>query len=220
MNDCKNKYCGGGLRLCCLECKTIDICPAPCPGDYTCKWAELTPSERYRAWYNTRMAIIAILLTVWVIGSLSVIMWMVNQLNDKVETIQIIKQTVDPVPDTTEANQGLTQEEFDLICKVVAAESRGEPYETMRYVASTIYNRSKEWGMTPTEIVTARGQYADPFSGHISEEVKWAVTDVFNGNPIPGVTHFHDTSVLPYWADDYTLKASRGTMRFYGGDKE
>lgn len=112
----------------------------------------------------------------------------------------------------------LTLEERDLIERVVATEARGEPIEGMAAVAQVIRDRSTEWGMTVTEVVTAPGQFAGPYTGEISPGVVQAVWAVFDeGMSVMEVptTHFHANYVVPYWTSGKVSRGSVGSHRFY-----
>lgn len=52
--------------------------------------------------------------------------------------------------------------DFDYVVGVVAAESRGEPYEGQVAVAQCILETSKKRMMTPEEVVKMKNRYASP----------------------------------------------------------
>jgi hypothetical protein len=110
----------------------------------------------------------------------------------------------------------LTQEERDLIERVVAAEARGETLKGQMAVANVIKDRAELWNMTPTEVVTAKGQFAEPFQGEISEDTKLAVEIIFDkGIRVfkDHVTHFASNN--PWWAENKTVIGSIGVHTFY-----
>ena len=175
-----------------------------------------------------------------VIATLIVCGIIVHRLNGVLQATNILieKLTIDDVLgandeciDETEkivvvANESLTHtdkntfacdSERELIERVVAAEARGEEYIGMVAVAQTIKDRGDLWGMTYTEVVNAPNQYAPPYSGTISDEVKQAVSDVFDNGcrafeePI---THFHSGSA-PYWANEKVNRGTIGRHSFY-----
>lgn len=122
---------------------------------------------------------------------------------------------------SVEVNQDkLTNEEFDLVCRVVAAEARGDSFQGMMAVAETIKTRHEQWGMTVTDVCTAPYQFAKPYQGEISTEVKVAVDDVFHKgkSAFDGEypTHFHNGTVNPYWASEKTYLGKVGSHYFYG----
>lgn len=109
--------------------------------------------------------------------------------------------------------------ERNLIERVVAAEARGESYEGMLAVAQTIKDRGDLWGMSYTEVVTAPAQFANPYQGEVSAEVKQAVADVFDNGARAfeePVTHFHNGTVSPSWANAHTFRGQIGSHYFYG----
>ena len=124
------------------------------------------------------------------------------------------KGVVGPVGDV----YTLTDEERDLVTRVVMAEARGEGYVGMLPVAQTILDRSSLWGMSVTEVITAPSQYADPYPGEITFEAQLAVSDVFDlgvrayDEP---VTHFHEVSITPDWTSDKACRGTVGNHRFW-----
>jgi hypothetical protein len=110
----------------------------------------------------------------------------------------------------------LTQEEREIIERVVAAEARGETLKGQMAVANVIKDRTELWNMTPTEVVTAKGQFAEPFQGEISEDTKLAVEIIFDkGIRVfeKPVTHFASNN--PWWAENKTVIGSVGVHTFY-----
>jgi spore germination cell wall hydrolase CwlJ-like protein len=83
----------------------------------------------------------------------------------------------------------LSAEEFNLVCRVVAAESRGQSAKGQRIIAQCIYDRltSNCYGKNVTEVVTAPGQFASPFQGDLEDypAVTYAVYSVFNEGLMP-----------------------------------
>ena len=119
----------------------------------------------------------------------------------------------------TISSSQFTEQERDLVCRVVSAESRGEDLQSQMAVAQVILDRSQLWGMTPTEVVTAPNQFAKPYKGEISDKTYLAVSNIFDGKirVFEGnTTHFHDDSVQPYWTDNKINRGNIGRMSFYG----
>lgn len=110
----------------------------------------------------------------------------------------------------------LTQEEREIIERVVAAEARGETLKGQMAVANVIKDRAELWNMTPEEVVTAKGQFAEPYQGEISEDTKLAVEIIFDkGIRVfkEPVTHFASNN--PWWAESKTVIGSIGVHTFY-----
>jgi hypothetical protein len=110
----------------------------------------------------------------------------------------------------------LTQEEREIIERVVAAEARGETLKGQMAVANVIKDRAELWNMTPKEVVTAKGQFAEPFQGEISEDTRLAVEIIFDkGIRVfkEPVTHFASNN--PWWAENKTVRGSIGVHTFY-----
>lgn len=108
--------------------------------------------------------------------------------------------------------------ERDLIERVVAAEARGEEYKGKIAVAQTIKDRGDLWGMSYEEVVLSPGQYAAPYKGEKSDEVKNAVSEVFDYGARAfeePTTHFHAEGVNPSWASEKVSRGQIGRHKFY-----
>lgn len=105
----------------------------------------------------------------------------------------------------------LTDTERDLVERVVMAEAGGESYECMVGVAQTIRERSEHWGQS-IKTTVRYPQYAKPYKGEISDDVKDAVSAVFDSGErqFPEyTTHFHADYVDPWWNES---KIQRGVI--------
>lgn len=75
----------------------------------------------------------------------------------------------------------LTNEDRDLVERVVTAESVGQPFEGQMAVAQCILNTAIARDMTPGEVVTAPDQYAAPADpARVTASVQEAVAFVFD----------------------------------------
>lgn len=111
----------------------------------------------------------------------------------------------------------LADSELTAIANVVSLEARGESYKGQCLVAQVIKNRAELWGKTPIEIITAKGQFATG-TAPITESVYKAVCDVFiKGYKVVDepITHFHTTSINPYWAKNKVAVITEGNHIFY-----
>jgi spore germination cell wall hydrolase CwlJ-like protein len=112
----------------------------------------------------------------------------------------------------------LTPQELDIVCRVVAAEARGEDLQGQMAVAQVIRDRAQYWDMSVTEVVTAPSQFAKPYQGEISDETYLAVANVFDGNmsvlEVP-TTHFHAEYMNPYWTSSKISRGSIGRHQFW-----
>ena len=124
----------------------------------------------------------------------------------------------DAEPEIVEPYYPLTEDERDLVERVVAAEARGEKIETQMAVAQTILNRAETRGQTVTEVCTAAYQFAKPYQGEVSEKTQDAVRFVFDDGAkvFDKVTHFYATWIdPPYWTESKEFKGEIGGVRFY-----
>lgn len=115
----------------------------------------------------------------------------------------------------------INETERDLIERVVAAEARGECFEGLCAVAQTIKDRGDSWGMSYTEVVSAPYQFAKPYNGEISDDVKQAVSCVFDqGYRVfdETTTHFYawDQIAPPSWTKEKVYLGNIGGHAFYG----
>ena len=110
----------------------------------------------------------------------------------------------------------LTPEERELVCRVVAAEARGENLQGQMAVAQVILDRAVLWDMPVTEVVSAPGQFADSYQGVLSDEIRLAVANVFDGGMrvfADPVTHFAEGE--PYWTAGKESRGSVGRHEFW-----
>lgn len=122
----------------------------------------------------------------------------------------------------------LTDEERELIVKVIASEARGESLECMMGCAQTIRDRAITRDKSITEIVTAPLQFAAPYAGTLSdglrERIESAVMFVFDyghTNIEYPVLNFFSEKVLtdpadwPTWAFSKEYITTLDGVRFY-----
>ena len=115
----------------------------------------------------------------------------------------------------------LTDEERELVERVVAAEARGESLECMMGVAQTIRDRCILRGQAPEKVCLSPWQYAAPYDGEISDMVKDAVLFTFDIGDSAleyPTTHFYAPELIspPDWTYSKTCRGTIGGARFYG----
>ena len=135
-----------------------------------------------------------------------------------IEPTEVIIPT-DAEPEEVEPYFPLTDEERELVERVVAAEARGESIECQMAVAQTILDRAISRKQTITEVCTAKYQFASPYKGEVSEKTQDAVFLVFdNGAKVfDKVTHFYASHLIdpPYWTESKEFKGEINSVRFY-----
>lgn len=90
-----------------------------------------------------------------------------------------IKGNDEEEPETAPAPRyNITEEELDIVARVVHSEARGEGFDGQALVAQCILNTAEATGKRPDEVVLEPGQYAAP-AAEASEEVIAAVRAVF-----------------------------------------
>ena len=135
-----------------------------------------------------------------------------------IEPTEVIIPT-DAEPEEVEPYFPLTDEERELVERVVAAEARGESNECQMAVAQTILDRVVSREQSITEVCTAKYQFASPYQGEVSEKTQDAVFLVFdNGAKVfDKVTHFYASHLIdpPYWTESKEFKGEINSVRFY-----
>ena len=139
-----------------------------------------------------------------------------------IEPTEVIIPT-DAEPEEVEPYFLLTDDERELVERVVAAEARGEGIECQMAVAQTILDRAVSREQSITKVCTAPYQFADPYQGEVSEKTQDAVFLVFdNGAKVfDKVTHFYASHLIdpPYWTEGKEFKGEINGVSFYA-DKE
>ncbi len=115
----------------------------------------------------------------------------------------------------------LTEEERQLVIGVVAAEARSESLEGMMAVAQSIRDRAITRSQSVTEVCLAPHQYAEPYTGEVSDRLVDAVMFVFDeGHSVLEypTTHFyqHEMILAPDWTQNLTCRGSIGAHTFFG----
>ena len=100
----------------------------------------------------------------------------------------------------------ITDEERELIEKVVAAEARGESIECMMAVSQVIRDRCITREQSVTEVLTAPNQFSAPYDGKVADRIKDAVSFTFDEGHSTfeyPVTHFYASHLIdpPDWTE-------------------
>lgn len=99
----------------------------------------------------------------------------IKQEHDEVEAVE-----EDEVLEHIETAFQLSDEERYIVEQVVMSECGNEPYEGIVAVAQCIYNTSVHKNMSPAAVVQVPGQYASMSSKEANDNVKEAVSQVFD----------------------------------------
>lgn len=227
--------CPKGYDRCCFKCQLKDLCPDSCTTTTNIEYPEkcqmrVHSEELRREKREKRMdgrflklyilGLVAFLSLIFmfmsIIGNQNTI---IMQQTDMLDKLNLIDQSIDGTAENrSEVNsEPLTDEARDIVERVVAAEARGEDLQGMMAVAQVIKDRSDLWDMHPVDVVFAEGQFARPYEGEISDEVKLAVANIFDGGMRvfdEPTTHFY-SGKEPYWADEKVNRGSIGCHKFY-----
>lgn len=116
-----------------------------------------------------------------------------------------------------EVEEVIVIEDFELICRLVAAEARGECYEGKKAVAQVVKDRmehSNTWfgGPTARGVIYKKGQFAKPWQGNIDAypDIAEAVEAVF----AKGERVFEDVAIYFYYPK-YSTTAGAAPIKRY-----
>ena len=90
---------------------------------------------------------------------------------------ELLKQL--PEDTSTRWHEPLSDEEFELVTRVVMAESGNQPFAGQVGVAQCIHDRMHRDNMSATEVVCAKNQFAEPYPYEVTQSVRDAVLAVF-----------------------------------------
>ena len=170
-------------------------------------------------WFWRAAIVIVVILLVSISGNQQSIVIMQTDALDKLNEISLAVEVAAPVSDPEPADPTaciLAPDERDLVCRIVMAEARGEDLQGQMAVAQVILDRSTLWDMSVTDVVTAPGQFADPYTGEISDFAQLAVANVFDGGVRvfdDPVTHFAEGD--PYWSVGKECRGRIGIHKFW-----
>jgi spore germination cell wall hydrolase CwlJ-like protein len=139
----------------------------------------------------------------------------------------VLAATLAGQPDMPRAGQ------IDVVAAVIAGEGRGEKWRGMCAIAQSIRHRggnAYQRVLEPGQYQVLTGTTAPVLVARMRREVgwedarvlaKWLVVGApkpFDGDPVNGATHFHDTSIKTPagWGP---LRAQVGKLRFFKPDK-
>ncbi|CDA89440.1 putative Cell wall hydrolase [Firmicutes bacterium CAG:238] len=114
----------------------------------------------------------------------------------------------------------ITDDERELIEKVVAAEARGESIECMMAVAQVIRDRCITREQSVTEVLTAPNQFSAPYDGKVADRIKDAVAFTFNEGHSTfeyPATHFYASHLIeaPDWTESMEYLGEIDGVSFY-----
>mgnify|MGYP004511609751 CR=1 FL=1 len=115
---------------------------------------------------------------------------------------------------------GITDDERELIERVVAAEARGESMECMMAVAQVIRDRCIAREQSPIKVLTTPNQFAEPYDGKITDRIKDAVSFTFDEGHSTfeyPATHFYASHLIdpPDWTEGMQYLGEIDGVSFY-----
>ena len=117
-----------------------------------------------------------------------------------------------------------TDEEFNILAKIIHAEAGAEPYEGKVAVGAVVLNRVKheKFGDSIEGVVMAKGQFEPVSNGRYSKSVPSredysAALDALNGvDPTKGATYFYAPSLTKNtWHETLNYLTTIGNHRFF-----
>ena len=134
----------------------------------------------------------------------------------KAEVFDAAPVEIEEPEEPAEPRYALTDDEREIVERVVMAEAEGEGFDGQRLVAQCILNTAEAMDLRPDEVVLAPNQYATP-AQDASREVKEAVSAVFDdGNMVT------DEPIQWFYAPLYVSSAWHESKVFvleYGGHR-
>lgn len=134
----------------------------------------------------------------------------------KTEVFDAAPAEIEEPEEPAEPRYALTDDEREIVERVVMAEAEGEGFDGQRLVAQCILNTAEAMDLRPDEVVLAPNQYATP-AQDASREVKEAVSAVFDdGNMVT------DEPIQWFYAPRYVSSAWHESKVFvleYGGHR-
>lgn len=114
----------------------------------------------------------------------------------------------------------ITDDERELIERVVAAEARGESIECMMAVTQVIRDRCITREQSVTEVLTAPNQFSAPYEGKITDRIKDAVSFTFDEGHSTfeyPATHFYASHLIdpPDWTENMQYLGEIDGVSFY-----
>lgn len=120
----------------------------------------------------------------------------------------------------------VTDEEFELLCKIVMWESGGEPFECKQYVCQTVLNRvdSELFPNTIYEVLYQKNQFSninsDKFNNQVvNQDSVYAVETVLNGlfycDSYPLYFEAGDSDTEQNFRNKHSYIDKKGETRFY-----
>lgn len=125
---------------------------------------------------------------------------------------------------TSSIKYSYTEEEFDLLAKLVWAEARGEEYEGKLAVAATVLNRYSKANFSKSikDIIYAPKQYQPVSEGKLETATPTpadyeAVVEALNGvDPTNGATSFYAPKIVySAWHESLTHTVTIGSHKFF-----
>lgn len=127
--------------------------------------------------------------------------------------------------DSSKAVISYTQEEFDLLARLITAEANGEPYSAMVGIGAVVVNRVKsaEWPNTISAVINdvpgGYYQFTPVENGYINnpatDEAKKAAKEVLNGSdPSKKAMFYYDDTCTNEWIKSKPVTVKIGSMIF------
>lgn len=136
-----------------------------------------------------------------------------------ISTVASIELNEGPEPEEGPSPSArLSDVDFELICRLVAAEARGECYEGQKAVAQVVRDRMEHpntrafGGPTAKGVIYKKGQFAKPWQGDLSKypDIHKAVTAVFYEDK----QVFDDTVVFFYAPKTASSRGANSIRKF------
>lgn len=132
------------------------------------------------------------------------------------------KEEAKQAPSNTSENADISDEDLELLARIVSAEARDEPYEGQVAVAAVVLNRvNNGFGKTIRDVIYAKGQFQPVRNGSIKKKpaksAYQAAKDAVNGDdPSKGALYFADMKIAKHHPNPKAKKTVKiGTHTFF-----
>ena len=144
--------------------------------------------------------------------------WLTKRNTDLEKQIQLLEEKVSSQQATIDRLMKL--ETVQEVESRGMSEGRGEPLIGQAAIIQTALDRATAWGITVQEAISAPGQYAPPFQGKTSKDMKTAFELVFlDGFRVFPENTTHFATYPAYWSRGKALRAKIGTHYYYGPEE-
>ena len=121
------------------------------------------------------------------------------------------------------ASKEVISDGHKCMAKVLAHEARYEPLEGRRAIVALVLNRARQDWKRVCAVVAQKGQFPGVLNTPLPEkrsEIWFDVMSNGSGGAFMNATHYHNSSVRPYWSRQFEYLGKKGNHLFYRAENE